>query len=323
MPPPVGLPASSGGPEQEPFRCRTCILYRHSLADTQASLMQVKNFASAQRDLAKLKADLARRTMAAAYCFREAFLAKASAAADAGDTPLDMTEEEISALVPIATLSIPRIGGRISTVSPQVNASAEAAITAGLNMPQSTPIPLANPSRRLATSGLSQSPLTTDSGPVVDMFGSSDEEADGAIPPAVADMFQSDDEDAALAAPPAVDMFGDDDEPQPIDDTHNVNAMDIFGSDEELSASPAHARPAGHGQGGRRCAHRGTDVRDQALAEVRRYRADRGSGDLRCGGDTFSGPCFGGFCSDGGRGGERLAVGLRHHQVRAHSGGDA
>ncbi len=132
IPPPVGLPTSSAPADQEPFRCRTCILYRHSLAETQASLLQVKNFASAQRDTAKSKADLARRAMAAAYCFREIYIARASMAAKAGDpVPGDLTEDEISELVPITTQSIRDIVGQISTVPAPVNPSAEAAITAG------------------------------------------------------------------------------------------------------------------------------------------------------------------------------------------------
>ncbi len=122
IPPPVGVPPPSEPPAQDPFRCRTCILYRHALADAQAGIMQVTNFASAQRDTAKSKADLARRAMAAAHCFREVYMAKASAAAKAGDPlPLDMTEDEISKLVPIATQSIQSNGTQISPVPPPVS----------------------------------------------------------------------------------------------------------------------------------------------------------------------------------------------------------
>ncbi len=50
-------------------------------------------------------------------------------------------------------------------------------------------------------------------------------------------MFASDNEDAALAPPSAMDMFGEVDVTHSIDDMRNVNAMDMFGSDEEVSGN--------------------------------------------------------------------------------------
>ncbi len=73
---------------------------------------QVKNFAAAQRDTAKSKADLARRALAAAHCFRQMYMSKASMAVEAGDPmPQYLMEDDVSELVPIITQSIGHIVG--------------------------------------------------------------------------------------------------------------------------------------------------------------------------------------------------------------------
>lgn len=101
-------PRSPPVPEQ--YRCQTCILYRHACGALQSDLVQIKAFGATQLNVALVKTATARRTIAAAYIFRQALLLKDASAATTpfGPHPAALNDAEVLGLIPLIAAALGR-----------------------------------------------------------------------------------------------------------------------------------------------------------------------------------------------------------------------
>lgn len=226
-PPAVPLPPPST-PARRTFTasfeppCTTCVLSQHACAAMQSDLVQIKSFAAAQAEISSARTALTRQTMAAAHCFKTAYLDQVKSAQKSGQPlPAGLTEADVAMLTPVAAVQIantaPAISSAAAKISPamveRISAGLESfKLDAGLRRPMFPPAvwhagPRAGqtPAAQLPTGNENASlPGDPDDTVAIDMFGSSDEESNTGVPDTV-DMFGSDEEPAAASPNPAVD----------------------------------------------------------------------------------------------------------------------
>lgn len=206
-------------PGPDSFRCSACLLYRHASSSLQSDLLQIKGFAATQETVTATDWERSRRIMAAAHCFREEFLRKASSAEKAGThRPLDLSEAEIVELKPFAIASITSVAAGIATTATASQSRMDGAPADGT----AGNLPLPGNEGNAAPVPIPPAAYEDDSVGAEDMFSSG---SDGNESSGAADMFNS----------------------SASDDENPSSAGEMFGSDREASPSHCNTVPAAPG----------------------------------------------------------------------------